>query len=878
VAFNPAALHQPLFLLTDGPHAGKKARNSLEKSFNAKQVRKADGGHLREIMVPAGPNGELIEVSWQDVSTLLDWDLRQAPRLTRLSKAHAVLNEWSRMRCHLATEVFQAAILYDEAKTKPADQPLTGLVWYSRLWYGMHSALKGSISKDSTTYISLQARAKQLDDWAALLEQQYGPGAWQQHCVSQQLLFDARALTHGVLALTDWLDAQRPGFELRCSKCNQNAVENSFSKKRASGSNTNPSAIEVARLISSERCANITSHLNRKSSYESADDQHDEASIEGSSELFMSQLAEKRQSQQVRLWQLDTLQPPDGAPAAEAQRCRRRLLAAAVQQQLQGHPVPAACLQALGWCSEAAPAPAAQEVAVLWESLCSAAAAAVEASTAKDAADGLLDEHSIAELDRLQQAAAQAAAAAATPTAEIQPQALAAAPPGMDAKAWGCVQHSLCIDGCWWVCYSMMYHLQRRTHIFTTKTLPALQRQQKRKAKKQQKLAAAQAAQADGTAPDTGAAAPEAQPGASWQRQLNEDAVARVAGWVVLKLSHFRQSKKQKALLGSLAEQAPLALPAELCDELRKHPGFSTLAAFMAEGRVPNALASVLPEEVQVPDSCMHTSIKEPVLPFFTLLQELINSKASVASIFSDRHAAYKQWLAHLEGSAELFAAWCSMWQALLGDEQLGGSEPGGLLAVLRQLQGMAVQRYMHAMQREILQLHELSASQPKSRPDQALRPKLLNRQPAAAARAAAAGATTAGATVAAGAGTAAAGAGGIGAGSPKDKRSAKRRRKGRVPASPQAALPQTTDAGTAAPAAATAKDGRSTAWTQCRGCNSNRGGVRCIQSMCSNCCKKAPAAQPCPLHSKSRKAADQAGKRSRAGNATGSVSPPTKR
>jgi hypothetical protein len=294
------------------------------------------------------------------------------------------------MRCHLATEVFQAATLYDEAKTKPADQPLTGLVWYSRLWYGMHSALKGNISKNSNSYISMQARAKQLDDWAALLEQQYGPKAWQQHCVSQQLLFDARAVTHGVLALTDWLDAQCPGFELRCSKCNQNAVENSFSRKRASGSNTNPSAIEVARLISSEHCANITSHLSSKSSYEAADD---EASAEGSSELLMSQLAKKRQSEQVRLCQLDTLQPPDGAPAAEAQQCRAHLLAAAAQQQLQGHPVPAACLQVLGWCSEAAPAPAAQEVTVLWDSLCSATAAAVEASAAKDAADGLLDEH-----------------------------------------------------------------------------------------------------------------------------------------------------------------------------------------------------------------------------------------------------------------------------------------------------------------------------------------------------------------------------------------------------------------------------------------------------------------------------------------------------
>ncbi len=40
----------------------------------------------------------------------------------------------------------------------------------------------------------------------------------------------------------------------------------------------------------------------------------------------------------------------------------------------------------------------------------------------------------------------------------------------------------------------------------------------------------------------------------------------------------------------------------------------------------------------------MHSSVKEPVLGFFRLLQELINCKApAVASISSDRHTAYKQ-------------------------------------------------------------------------------------------------------------------------------------------------------------------------------------------------------------------------------------------
>ncbi len=114
-------------------------------------------------------------------------------------------------------------------------------------------------------------------------------------------------------------------------------------------------------------------------------------------------------------------------------------------------------------------------------------------------------------------------------------------------------------------------------------------------------------------------------------------------------------------------------------------------------------------------------------------------------------------------------------------------------------------------------------------------------------------------------------------------KRGAKRRRKGRapcVPAAPQPAEAAPTDAAAveaAAPAAA-AVDGRSTAWIKCQCCGCARGAVRCVQSMCTKCCKQAPASLPCPLHCPGAADQQQAGKRGRAGNASSCVSPPTKR
>ena len=112
VAFSPAFPEEPLFLLSDGPHAVKKGRNSAEKSGNPKQLDKR-GRMMREIMVPAGQDGALIMLCWTDAEKLLDYDKCQMPRLLKITHGHVYLNPFTRMRCGLATELFQAVIKYD---------------------------------------------------------------------------------------------------------------------------------------------------------------------------------------------------------------------------------------------------------------------------------------------------------------------------------------------------------------------------------------------------------------------------------------------------------------------------------------------------------------------------------------------------------------------------------------------------------------------------------------------------------------------------------------------------------------------------------------------------------------------------------------------
>jgi hypothetical protein len=77
-------------------------------------------------------------------------------------------------------------------------------------------------------------------------------------------------------------------------------------------------SIEAVRLIGSERYDHINKSISRKSSYQQADDQHDQQSIDRSAEVFMQQLAKRRDAQHVHRWTLPDVQPDAAAAAAVA--------------------------------------------------------------------------------------------------------------------------------------------------------------------------------------------------------------------------------------------------------------------------------------------------------------------------------------------------------------------------------------------------------------------------------------------------------------------------------------------------------------------------------------------------------------------------------
>ena len=123
--------------------------------------------------------------------------------------------------------------------------------------------------------------------------------------------------------------------------------------------------------------------------------------------------------------------------------------------------------------------------------------------------------------------------------------------------------------------------------------------------------------------------------------------------------------------------------------------------------------------------------LKEPALGFFSKLQLFINKHATQASIYLHRQEAYSHWLLELEQSAALWQDFLAVWRALL---QLPDQHQFSTAAqqVLRELQGLLVHRYMHAMQLGILKRFGMSGLQKLGKPQQALRSDLLGKVAAA--------------------------------------------------------------------------------------------------------------------------------------------------
>jgi hypothetical protein len=734
---------EPIFLLSDGPHNDKKGRNSAEKSFNPSK-RDASKQHLREIMVPAGPGGELLPVKWTDMEALLMWDERQTPRLTKLTKAHIYLNPFSRMRCGLSTEAFEAVFKYasqpPHVKHGPgAPGDLEGLVWYCTLWHRLHQLHTGKMTHRSSSCRQLWDGMQQIISWWAAVEQEHGKHA-QRHFMSAEVTFDVQAMGHGLLGLTQWLDSKASGFELSCKKLNQNDVECAFSILRASGANRNPTTQDCARGIAGLRYANIHSKVPRGASYEQEEAEH-------SDQVFKQQLAAKQEVCHTHVWLMATLEPaaePEAAPG-QADISTGSHLAAALLRQVGDAPLDSTCRSLLLSISKGKGQPELQE---RWSELCRVARAAANAGSWHQAHNALLTK---AAQELIQQMPAQTAAARtdAFATAEERQQ-----------RAASQVSTSLCgVQLCtsWVCCYMLLAWSLLRLRVFNDHTLvaeakaaakQATAKQGKRQRKQRQQLLdpsgtdpeaeAMQALPPDGTT-EAGILSLE------MPLEVNDMALAHVGGWALLKVQQSRTACREhrhhsklpggatniSGLIGMMAEKVsqdePAAAPPtqEAQQEQQEQQGQQVPQQEQQEQQLPRQ-EQQQEQRAPVKKQPRATQPKAAALAFFDKLQQHINRHATQASLFLHRHAAYNHWLEVLEQDRPLWDAWQSCCQELL--MQPGAEVCDELQQVLREMQGMVVQRYMHAMQLGLLKRFGMSGLQKLGKPPQALRTDLLGK------------------------------------------------------------------------------------------------------------------------------------------------------
>lgn len=68
----------------------------------------ANGRNTAEMMWPASDGGGWLEPSWRDVVTVVEWDMHHQPQLmARVNRSHIWLTSWTRMRCHLVSQLFR---------------------------------------------------------------------------------------------------------------------------------------------------------------------------------------------------------------------------------------------------------------------------------------------------------------------------------------------------------------------------------------------------------------------------------------------------------------------------------------------------------------------------------------------------------------------------------------------------------------------------------------------------------------------------------------------------------------------------------------------------------------------------------------------------
>eukprot|EP00198_Chlamydomonas_reinhardtii_P012760 XP_001702097.1 predicted protein [Chlamydomonas reinhardtii] len=263
----------PIIMLTDGPHLIKKGRNGLERSRNGTG---ANGRNTAEMMWPASDGGGWLEPSWRDVVTVVEWDMHHQPQLmARVNRSHIWLTSWTRMRCHLVSQLFRGLEEFGywvekegwkrDAAQAPepqqpqhqpvAPQPAAAATTSNRSSNAEPPAdikaaalrLRGFVRLFNSTMMALEREEPitRTEDPFLVQLLRNAETVYNWHDALNGNSWALQVTCYGVVALVRSYIGEGSGRSVALATLNQNCVENAFSQLRWHGQNPAPDARRV---------------------------------------------------------------------------------------------------------------------------------------------------------------------------------------------------------------------------------------------------------------------------------------------------------------------------------------------------------------------------------------------------------------------------------------------------------------------------------------------------------------------------------------------------------------------------------------------------------------------------------------------------------
>jgi len=223
-----------LYFISDPPHLIKKLRNNWYNSGITDQDKKVSKQYTRILEYNTH------RITWDFIERAVIREFHRPFRTTKLTEAHAILSNKSKMNCSLAFKVFTEKVLDD---LKLDAEFNDGVKQYMRWGIDLKKIFLSATKIDSVNdprLARLKAIAKEFDQWTTSTPKYNLP--------SSQCCEDLQLATLGFVGLITYLLEdelfKNMNLNLIPKLISQDCCENWFSQQRSIAQNTNPNVAE----------------------------------------------------------------------------------------------------------------------------------------------------------------------------------------------------------------------------------------------------------------------------------------------------------------------------------------------------------------------------------------------------------------------------------------------------------------------------------------------------------------------------------------------------------------------------------------------------------------------------------------------------------